>query len=53
MRAALVTYGIGAVILIPSLWLLFKVFKADLPGVVEVARAGERGVGEQERDATG
>ncbi len=43
LRAALITYGIGAVILIPSLWLLFRVFKANLPGAVEVApgRGGE------------
>ena len=36
MRAALVVFGIGALFLIPSLWVLFKVFKADLPGAVEV-----------------
>jgi cytochrome d ubiquinol oxidase subunit II len=49
MRAALVTYGVGAVILIPSLWLLFRVFKADLPGAVEVAHAGAG----EDRAATG
>jgi cytochrome d ubiquinol oxidase subunit II len=36
MRAALVVFGIGALFLIPSLWVLFKVFKADLPGAVDV-----------------
>ncbi len=36
MRAALVTFGIGAFFLAPSLWLLFRVFKADLPGAVDV-----------------
>ena len=36
MRAALVTFGIGALFLIPSLWFLYRVFKADLPGAVEV-----------------
>jgi hypothetical protein len=36
MRAALVVFGIGALFLIPSLWFLFKVFKADLPGAVDV-----------------
>ena len=53
MRAALITYGVGAIILIPSLWLLFRVFKADLPGAVEVAPANAGGPGEQNRDATG
>jgi cytochrome bd ubiquinol oxidase subunit II len=37
MRAALVVFGIGALFLLPSLWYLFRVFKADLPGAVEVA----------------
>jgi cytochrome d ubiquinol oxidase subunit II len=36
MRAALVVFGIGALFLIPSLWFLFSVFKADLPGAVDV-----------------
>jgi cytochrome d ubiquinol oxidase subunit II len=36
LRAALVVFGLGALVLIPSLWFLFRVFKADLPGVVEV-----------------
>jgi cytochrome d ubiquinol oxidase subunit II len=36
MRAALVVFGIGALFLIPSLWFLFSVFKADLPGAAEV-----------------
>ena len=36
MRAALIVFGIGALFLIPSLWLLFTVFKADLPGAVDV-----------------
>ncbi len=36
MRAALVVFGIGALFLIPSLWFLFRVFKADLPGAVDV-----------------
>jgi cytochrome d ubiquinol oxidase subunit II len=53
LRAALITYGIGAVILVPSLWLLFRVFKADLPGAVEVAPASGGGPGEQNQDVTG
>jgi cytochrome bd ubiquinol oxidase subunit II len=36
MRAALVVFGIGALFLVPSLWFLYRVFKADLPGAVEV-----------------
>ncbi|MCC2626639.1 MAG: hypothetical protein K0S14_289, partial [Thermomicrobiales bacterium] len=32
----LVVFGIGALFLIPSLWFLFTVFKADLPGAVDV-----------------
>lgn len=36
MRAALVVFGIGAFFLLPSLWLLFRVFKGDLPGAVDV-----------------
>jgi cytochrome d ubiquinol oxidase subunit II len=44
LRATLVIYGLGALILVPSFWLLFKVFKADLPGAVEV---------EHDRDTTG
>jgi cytochrome d ubiquinol oxidase subunit II len=36
MRAALVVFGIGALFLIPSLWFLYRVFKGDLPGAVEV-----------------
>jgi cytochrome d ubiquinol oxidase subunit II len=36
MRASLVVFGLGALVLLPSLWFLFHVFKADLPGVVEV-----------------
>lgn len=38
MRAALIVFGIGALFLLPSLWLLFRVFKADLPGVAEVGQ---------------
>ena len=53
LRAALATYGLGAIILIPSLWLLFKVFKADLPGAVEVApRSSGDGIA-PDRDASG
>jgi cytochrome d ubiquinol oxidase subunit II len=37
MRAALVVLGIGALFLLPSLWFLFRVFKAELPGAVDVA----------------
>lgn len=51
LRAALITYGLGAVVLVPSLWLLFRVFKADLPGAVEVATV--HGGGEVERDWDG
>ena len=51
MRAALVTYGLGAIVLIPSLWLLFKVFKADLPGAVEVSPATDGGSVAEDRDA--
>jgi cytochrome d ubiquinol oxidase subunit II len=36
MRAALIVFGIGALVLLPSLWFLFTVFKADLPGAVDV-----------------
>ena len=36
MRAALVTFGIGAFFLLPSLWFLYRVFKAELPGAVDV-----------------
>ena len=36
MRAALIVFGLGALFLVPSLWFLFTVFKADLPGVTEV-----------------
>ena len=32
----LVVFGIGALFLIPSLWFLFTVFKADLLGAVDV-----------------
>jgi cytochrome d ubiquinol oxidase subunit II len=39
MRAALIVFGIGALFLLPSLWLLFTVFKANLPGVAEVEPA--------------
>ena len=39
MRAALIVFGIGALFLIPSLWFLYRVFKADLPGAVGVVRA--------------
>ena len=48
MRAALITYGIGAVILAPSLWLLFRVFKVNLPGAVEVAPEGSAGESSQD-----
>ena len=53
LRAALVTYGLGAIVLVPSLWLLFRVFKADLPGAVEVAPAHGGEAAARERDATG
>jgi cytochrome bd ubiquinol oxidase subunit II len=53
LRAALITYGLGAVILVPSLWLLFRVFKADLPGAVEVATPGAGGEVGPDRNATG
>lgn len=36
LRAALITFGLGALVLVPSLILLFRVFKADLPGGLEV-----------------
>ena len=36
MRAALVVFAIGALFLIPSLVFLFSVFKANLPGAVDV-----------------
>jgi cytochrome d ubiquinol oxidase subunit II len=36
MRAALIVFAIGALFLIPSLWFLYRVFKADLPGAVDV-----------------
>jgi cytochrome d ubiquinol oxidase subunit II len=36
MRAALIVFAIGAMFLVPSLWFLFTVFKADLPGAVDV-----------------
>ena len=36
MRAALVVFGIGALFLLPSLWFLYRVFKAELPGAVNV-----------------
>lgn len=51
LRAALITYGIGAVILAPSLWLLFRVFKVNLPGAAEVAPEG--GAGENSQDTKG
>ena len=35
MRAALIVFGIGAIFLIPSLWLLYSVFKRGLPGAAE------------------
>ncbi len=35
MRAALIVFGLGAIFLLPSLWFLFRVFKADLPGAAE------------------
>lgn len=35
MRAALVVFGLGALFLLPSLWFLYRVFKADLPGAVD------------------
>ena len=38
MRAALVVFGIGALFLLPSLWFLYKVFKAELPGAVDAGR---------------
>ena len=46
MRAALIVFGIGALFLVPSLWFLFRVFKADLPGEVEsgASRAGDEDV---------
>ncbi len=53
LRAALITYGLGALVLIPSLWLLFRIFKADLPGAVEVAPVRGDGSVELDRDATG
>jgi hypothetical protein len=53
LRAALITYGLGAVVLVPSLWLLFRVFKADLPGAVEVATPGASGDVGQDRAAPG
>ncbi|MGH2617875.1 MAG: cytochrome d ubiquinol oxidase subunit II [Thermomicrobiales bacterium] len=36
LRAALVVFGIGALFLLPSLWFLYRVFKAELPGAVAV-----------------
>ena len=53
LRAALVTYGLGALVLVPSFLLLFRVFKTDLPGAVEVApvHGGEATV--RDRGATG
>jgi cytochrome d ubiquinol oxidase subunit II len=35
MRAALIVFIVGALFLAPSLWFLYRVFKADLPGEVE------------------
>lgn len=35
-RAALIVFAVGALFLIPSLWFLYRVFKTDLPGAVEV-----------------
>jgi cytochrome d ubiquinol oxidase subunit II len=35
MRAALIVFFVGALFLAPSLWFLYRVFKADLPGEVE------------------
>src|SRR3954465_14231978 len=32
LRAPLIVFGIGAIFLIPSLWLLYSVFKGQLPG---------------------
>ena len=46
LRATLIVFGIGAIFLIPSLWFLFSVFKADLPGAVDAGYGvsdGERG----------
>jgi cytochrome d ubiquinol oxidase subunit II len=36
MRAALIVFGLGALFLLPTHWFLFRVFKAGLPGAVEV-----------------
>ncbi|MFN8591057.1 MAG: cytochrome d ubiquinol oxidase subunit II [Thermomicrobiales bacterium] len=36
-RAALIVFGLGAVLLIPSLWLLYRVFKRDLPGAAPLS----------------
>lgn len=36
MRAALIVFAIGGAFLLPSFWLLFRVFKANLPGAVDV-----------------
>jgi len=47
LRAALITYGIGALILVPSLVLLFALFKGRNP-----AMTGEYGASTGEMDAT-
>lgn len=44
-RAALIVFGLGALFLIPSLWLLFRVFKSDLPGIAH--ETGDPGFGPQ------
>jgi cytochrome d ubiquinol oxidase subunit II len=36
LRAALIVFAIGALFLAPSLWLLYTVFKANLPGTAEI-----------------
>jgi cytochrome bd ubiquinol oxidase subunit II len=40
LRALLIVLGLGSVVLVPSLWLLFAVFKGDNPAV-EPAQTGE------------
>jgi hypothetical protein len=37
MGTSLIVFGIGALFLLPSLWFLYTVFKADLPGAVDAA----------------
>ena len=40
--AILVGAALGAVILVPSLWLLFSLFKGKMPGMVSAPKAGAR-----------